>query len=309
MIRSIRWQGERISTPGLYASIPLDTYHGNIADGPSASSTVLRTIWDESPKHAWARSGMNPSRIVEEPSAAFILGRAAHHLICGDVGFAESFAIQPPTLDGAPWHGNRTECKKWTAARKREGKTILTDGMVESIRGMATELGNNPLVQAGILNGQVERSMFWKDKETGLWLKARPDVIPSDSGDYADLKTTESVLYRDLQASLGNYGYVQQAALVFEGARALDLEANSFSLIWVEKKPPHCTRVQALRDEDIQRGLKMNRVAIRAFADCFASGKWPGPGDDHADAEYVDLADWKRAQIDERLNLQLREAA
>jgi hypothetical protein len=39
------------------------------------------------------------------------------------------------------------------------------------------------------------------------------------------------------------------------------------------------------------------------------TGVWPGPGADHADAEHVDLADWSRKQIDDRLKLQLREAA
>jgi hypothetical protein len=309
MIRSIPWNGERIGVAGLYAGIPLAQYHGDLCVGPSVSSSPLRVLWDKSPAHAWARCGINPERIVEDDNEAFVLGRAAHFLICGEVGFSDQFAVQPDWLDGAAWHGNRKACREWKRAQQRAGKTVLTNSMIDAIKGMALALGANPLVQSGILNGQIERSMIWKDQETGIWLKARPDVIPSDSGDFGDLKTTTSVVYRDLQASLGNYGYCQQAGLVFEGAKALDMEATSFSLIWVEKTPPHCVRVTTLRDEDIARGAKMNRAALRTFADCLSNGHWPGPGDDRADAEFIDLAQWRRDQIDERLKLHLREAA
>jgi hypothetical protein len=290
--------------------MPLARYHrGDAAIGPSVSSTTLRRLWNESPAHAWAHDPNNPNRVKQDDSEAFILGRALHHLICGQINFADEFVVQPDFWEGAKWHGNRTECKKWTAARKREGKTILTGAQVEQIRGMAARLGEFPLMQAGILNGLIERSLFWQDKETGLWLKARPDAIPNHSGDYGDLKSTESVLYKRLQAALANYGYHQQAALVIEGAKTLGLEVASFTLIWVETKPPHCVRAQQLKDEDIARGIWQNRAGIRTFADCLASGNWPGPGDDRADAEYIELPDATRKLIDDRLKFELREAA
>jgi hypothetical protein len=310
MIQSIRWDGNQITQPGVYSRLPLDDYHrGDICDGPSVSSTVLRKLWDTSPAHAWAHSALNPDKAEDTESEWMNIGRAAHHLLTAEVGFADQFVVRPETIEGEKWNGNRKECKRWLAARKREGFTVLTPANVEVIKGMAVSIGNFPLVRAGALNGMIERSFFWQDKETGLWLKARPDAIPSDSGDFTDIKTTPSVLYRDLQKSVGDFGYHQQAALTIEGARALDIEASSFTLIWVEKKPPYCVRAQQLKDEDIERGMKQNRWALRTFADCLASGVWPGPGDGRDDAEYVDLPDWRRKQIDERLIFELREAA
>jgi hypothetical protein len=311
MIASIRWDGAPVRAPGIYHDMPLARYHqGDAAAGPSVSSTTLRRLWNESPAHAWAHDPANPNRVVDDDSEAFILGRATHHLICGQAGFSDEFIVRPTQApDGRDWHGSNKSCIKWTAEQKRIGRTVLTSAHVEQIKGMAIALGAHPLVQAGILNGLIERSLFWQDKETGLWLKARPDAIPSDSGDFADLKTTESVLYHRLQNSIATYGYHQQAALVLEGARALDLPAETFTLIWVESKKPHCARAQQIKDEDIARGTKQNRAAIRMFADCLAAGSWPGPGDDRPDAEFVDLPDWKRKQIDERLKLELREAA
>ncbi|MEY9179682.1 PD-(D/E)XK nuclease-like domain-containing protein [Bradyrhizobium sp. USDA 313] len=310
MIQSIRWDGNPITQPGIYTKMPLDAYHrGDICDGPSVSSSTLRKLWDQSPAHAWAHSPLNPARVEEPDNEAFVLGRAAHHLLTAEIGFADQFVVRPETLDGEKWNGNRKECKRWLAAKKREGLTVVTSAQVDVIRGMALSLGAFPLVKEGALNGLIERSMFVKDAETGLWVKSRPDVIPNDSGDFNDLKTTPSVLYLDLQRSIGDFGYHQQGAMVLETARALGLEANTFTLIWVEKKPPYCVRAQQLKDEDIARGMKQNRAALRTFADCLSSGVWPGPGDDRDDAEYVDLPDWKRKQIDERLKFELREAA
>lgn len=310
-MNTIQWDGQRISRPGIYAGVPIDDYHrGDVCDGPSISSSGLRLIWSRSPKHYWDTSPLNPNRDDQSDNKDFIIGRAAHHLVCGEIGFGDHYVIRPDKApDGRAWHGSNASVIKWQADQKKLGMSVLTPEMAESIRGMAISLGENSLMRAGILSGLVERSMFWRDRKSGVWLKARPDVIATASGDFADLKTTQSVMYRDTQRSLHDYGYCQQGALVLDGARELGLEAASFSLVWVEKRRPYCVRVQTLIDEDLARGSKMNRVAVDTFSACITARHWPGPGDDRADAEYIQLPDWAREQIDERLKYELAEAA
>jgi hypothetical protein len=310
----IPWDGQRIAVPGLYRNVPLADYHrGDICDGPSISSSGLRLLW-KGAKYFWDKSPLNPLRDTkDDDNEDFILGRAAHHLICREPGFAKHFVVRSEKApDGRAWNGNNKTCIDWLAQQKREGKTVLTPAQAVQIRGMALSLGHATLVKRGILDGLVEHSMFWRDKETGVWLKARPDIVPTSSGDYADLKTTQSVMFPDVQRSLDpdyGYGYIQQGALVLEGALALDMEVNSFSLVWVEKARPYCTRVSTLMDEDIARGAQCNRHGLRLFQTCFASKSWPGPGDDREDAEYLGLSDAARLRIDARLGHQLKEAA
>jgi len=311
-MNTIQWDGQRISKPGIYAGIPIDDYHrGDICDGPSLSSSGMRTLWSKSPKHYWDKSPLNPNRDdSDDDNKDLIIGRAAHHLVCGEVGFSDHYVIRPEKApDGRPWNGNNKTCIAWLAEQKRLGLTVLTDEMAESVRGMAISLGQNTMMQAGILSGLVERSMFWRDRKTGVWLKARPDVIATASGDYADLKTTQSVLYKDTQRSLDEYGYHQQGALVLEGAGELGLEVTTFSLVWVEKKRPYCVRVQQVIDDDLILGAKQNRVAIDTFHTCFVNKHWPGPGDDRDGAEFIKLSDAARKRIEDRLQFQLREAA
>ena len=309
MIEVIRWNGEPIDKPGIYSGIPLETYHSaDICVGPSVSSSILRNVSTMSPAHAFAKSSLNPNHEPEE-SEAMNLGSALHWVVAREPGFDTRFVIRPETFRGSKWNGNRHECQHELKRWKRDGKIVLTEKNVEQMQGMAASLSTNPLVQAGILRGRLEHSGFWIDKETGLWVKIRPDAIPNDSGDFSDLKTTKSVLYRDLQNSLVNYAYHQQGALILEGARELGLEATSFTLVWVESTAPYAARVTQLKDDDLNRGHKQNIAARAIIADCLKSGVWPGPGDGRDDAEFIDLPDWKRTQIDEQLKYDLKEAA
>jgi len=298
----------KISKPGIY-HIPIEEYHGQCTDGPSISSSGLRTIFTKSPAHYWCESSLNPDRVEPEEKEAFVLGRAAHHLLLGEDDFSTSFIMRPEEIAGKAWHGNRNECKAWLGTQADAGRTVLKPDQLEQIRGMARSLGAHPLVKAGILNGQIEQSLIWKDKVTGLWLKARPDAIPNDSGDFADLKTSASVGF-DLDRDISSYRYDMQAALTKWGCKeVLGLEMESFSLVFVEKKPPHCVDVITLSKEDIAEAEKDLRIAMDTFAHCLETGDWFGPSGTQNDARWVHISEWARKQAEFRRDFLAREIA
>lgn len=302
MVDIIKWRkGMVITEPGIYSGVPMSVYHSQtLCDGPSISSSGLRRIFNESPAHFYCTWDGNPERESAGDSAAFTLGRAAHHLLLGEDDFSTLFIQRPEEFDGKPWQGNRTACREWIAAQEAAGRTVLKPDDIKNIRGMARSLAAHPLISAGILNGGVELTLAWKCKDTGLWKKARPDCTPNDSGDFADLKTTTSVMTDDLQRSIFEYGYAQQGALICEGWSAITGHtASSFSLVFVEKAPPHCCRVVTIRDEDLVRAERANYAATDIFAKCLASGDWPGPGS--ADAEYLYMPDWAATKMDARI--------
>ena len=287
----------------------MELYHADPCEGPSISSSGLRTIHADSPAHYWVHSPYNPKRIEETTTAAFVLGRAAHHLLLGEDNFSTSFIVRPDELAGKAWQGNRTECKDWLAKQEASGRTVLTPAQIESIRGMAYALAAHPLIDAGMLNGSIEQSMFWKDHETGIWLKSRPDAIPNDSGDFADLKTTTHFGF-DLDRDVSNYRYDMQAALAGMGCRALlGREMESFSLVFVGKEPPYCVEILTLDKEDIQRAERDIRVAIDTFAWCMEHGNWFGPQGTQLDARYVRISDWAKTNADYRSDFLKREIA
>lgn len=307
-MKPIQWNKKSISFPGIYMNVPMEKYHSaDICIEPSVSSSTLRTLWLESPAHCWDRSPLNPKRDPDEDeTAALLVGRAAHHLLFGEARFQEIFKIRPDTApDGRAWNGNNLTCKDWLAKAKADGFTVLKPEQFESIEGMAKSLAREPLVKAGILNGAIEHSWFFKDLETGLWCKVRPDASPNDGLDMADLKTTVSVQFDDLQRTIRDYGYFQQGALVGEACQQiLKRPMSSFSLVFVEKKRPYCVRIVTLKENDLDRGHKINVVARRTFADCYKAGHWPGPGGDQSDAKYIELPEWSQKQIDDRLKFE-----
>jgi hypothetical protein len=342
MLTTIPWDGTPISIAGCYGGIPLDAYHKpNICVGPSASSTTLRTIYGESLAHYWDDSPYNPNRAPQDFTKADAewktLGRAAHHLLIGGVGhFQREYTIQPavvPLKDpgnhlgwseehaGKKWHGSITYCKRWGISKRKAGFTILTDDQIKTIEGMAISLGADPYVAGGVLDGLIERSLFWKDQETGIWLKSRPDAIPTSSGDASDLKTTQSVLWHRLMYAIDDLGYNQQGALIGDGLKAVfNMNMASFLLVWIEKKRPYCVRTTPIDTDDIQRGRLQNRVAIRKFANCMEKlaamssdsdivalkSIWPGPASDRSGDEVgtLSLSPLARERIDKRLRFE-----
>lgn len=306
-LKFIKWNGGSIGRPGLYENMPIDHYHSrSVCDGVSISSSGLRTIFNESPAHYWSTSVYNAERVEEELSREMIIGRAMHHLMMGESYFAEVFRKAPDEVPDAknvlvPWSLRTNYAREWMDARRREGKMVIFPKEVEQIEGMARALGAHPMIKAGAFDGYIERSGFWRDKESGVWLKIRPDVIPSASGDFVDLKTTTSVQWNDLQRVIAELGYVQQFALMREGFRVLGFPIASATLIFVERKPPHCVRVVSLRAQDLDRGERQNRVALRAFKRCWQSKQWPGPGGVRRDAEEIWMPDWHRDSVEAKL--------
>ena len=300
-MKVIDWDGGQITKPGLYSGIPLDSYHaGDICDGPSISSSGLRAIFSKSPAHYYAESPLNTDDDDDDDdekkaeSEALIFGSAAHWLILGEDNFTARYVMRPVKApDGEAWNGNKTICKKWIADQVDQGRVVLTPKQIRAIRGMARSLAREPLVQAGCLNGSVELSLFWKDKETGVWLKSRPDTIPFDSADVVDLKTSAK-FGDDLDKGIfWDYRYDMQGELCRWGLReVLGVEMASFTLIFVEKKKPYSVEAVTISSDDLDSAGTDLRVALKAFKFCFDTGNWFGPAGTQNDARFASKSEW-----------------
>lgn len=309
-LHTIKWDGLPISKPGLYSLVDMASYHSQaLCDGPSISSTGLRKLFLEGPAYFFDSWDGNPARAEQKDARHFILGRAVHHLVLGEPYFAKLFCSQPEKIYTSErgmlkWHGNITECKQWTAARKKEGRSILLPGEIEQLKGMAMRICAHPFYKAGLLQGLIERTLVWRDEHTGIWLKWRPDVIPRASADFGDIKTTLSVQWPDLMRTIDEYGYYQQAALGRWACRAvLDGDMESFTYLFVEKTRPWCVRDVRLWDEDLQRGEDANRAALETFKHCLEKGEWPGPGYGNEGNEKVPLGAAARERVDAKLRV------
>lgn len=270
--RIIEWDGKKITKAGRYSGLPIEVYHGDCTDGPGISSSGLRTIESQSPLHYWAKSYLNPDRDPEEPKDHFDFGKAAHTLMLGEAEFAKSFAVRPDAFDS--WRTKASQ--EWRDEQRASGRGVLVPSDLAGLLGAAKVIAAHPFAQ-DLLRGAVEHSLIWQDKETGVWLKSRPDVIPAADGILADLKTTTDASPRGVANSIATYGYAMQGALAAMGMEeTMGVTMTDFVLVFVEKSAPYAINVVQVDPNWIFWARKQVRRAINRFAECVSKNEWPG---------------------------------
>lgn len=287
--------GEAVPGNGAYR-MSLTHYHTQqCCPGPSVSSSGLRRAWNEGLWAFWSQSDMNPNRYPpRDPSDALILGRAAHALILGDEVFDDVFAYVPGDAPKRPtstqvaafekngyWSDAAKDGAAWWAEfdAKAAGRTLLTETQVGHIVNMAENLRRNPLAVQMLTGGMTEVSLIWQDEATGLWVKARPDVLPDNGADAADLKTFSrkgSNLSVVIQRAITDNGYAQQMALAQEGTeRVFGVSATEFVLVFVETTVPYEVVTVRLDEEALHLARIKNRHALDQIARGLETGEWP----------------------------------
>lgn len=286
--------GQQITEPGVYL-VPIDRYHGDpdLFPGHSVSSTGLRLMADatQCPARYWSRSVHNPDRVPMKSTEPLRFGKGVHaFLLERDLPESE-FAYHEfenwntneghkgayvDESDGTLYSSFREFKSQWKKAQEAAGKTIVGKKDIEVFKGMALALSKDPLIRDGLLEGLVEHTIVWQDPETGIWVKNRPDVIPSNNlhGDY---KAVADASTAAISRSLGDYGYHQQLALTTEAcARVLDRKIETTFLVAQEKTDIYLHNIAPISDDAIWWGLRQNRMALDRIKWCLDQGKWPG---------------------------------
>ena len=295
-IRTIK-DDEQVTETGAYR-MSMALYHSQkVCPGPSISSSGIRKIVAESPWHFWSQWEGNPDRYEDsEESAALILGKAAHSLVLGDEVFDEHFAFVPKDAPKRPtatqvaafekngfWSDAAKDGAAWWEKfdAKAAGRLLLSETQVEHIMHMSENLRRCPEAIEALTGGLTEVSMIWQDEITGVWLKARPDVIPDNGFDFGDLKTfaprTKSI-QRAVHQAITDNGYAMQMALAIMGAEAVfGTTAQECVLVMAQSNPPYTLTPVRLDEDALYWARVMCRHGIDTFAKCLETGHWPMP--------------------------------
>ena len=277
---------------GLHPDVPMDAYHGNCCPGPSVSGSVLFTLHETCPARALAKHYLSPWPREEDDTEAKDFGTAAGvYLVEGPEAFAERFAVKPEDMSFSTKEG-----KAWRAAN--EGREIVSFAEFEKIKGMAIGLQQNEGTAAAFTEGRPEVTGIYKDPETGIYLKTRPDWLrPRLAINY---KTAKSVAREKWMRQAWDLGYCVSAALCVDVLKALD-HPVFYSFVCQEKTVPYLAKARVLSDDHLQGGRMIYRRALRKFADCIDSGKWDGYGDEVETIPYPPWAERILANIESPL--------
>jgi hypothetical protein len=275
---------EHTPGPGVYRGIPMAEYHAW-----NAASNSRLNLLKRSPAHLKAELD-NPSPDTD----AFRLGRATHAAIL-EPDIFERIYMRAPELD------RRTKAGKeaWAALQAEHGlDTILKPDEYDLCIAMRDSVRRR-VSAVGLLGGKgdCELSAVWVDEKSGVLCKGRADRVSYDldGGTVVDVKTTTDAGRFAFERSIFNFGYHRQAAFYLRGFNAVNVPVRHFTIIAVEKKPPHEVGIYRLVDSAIEAGAEQINDLLAQYQQCVGSGVWPGYPDEILD---IALPTWAWNQIE-----------
>ena len=155
------------------------SYHNDPAIGSSGIKNLI-----VSPEEYWWDSPLNPER-GELDTAAYRVGRAYHSMVL------------------EPHKPFPFEVKKGCKTSKVEG--MIGEGDYTMLERMRDRLQKSPKHWNALHGGVNEVSIFWRDEDSGLMCKIRPDSFAPEW--VADLKTCTDVADKALRYDFPKYGY------------------------------------------------------------------------------------------------------
>ena len=259
MIEPTTYAGETLKIPSAVANMPQETYFAT----PAISASGLKDV---------ARSPAHYRYGRRKESRAMDIGTAIHTAILEPERF--EFEFIELSVDDR----RKKEAKDAEAEYGRE--RILTATEAANIRGMqqAVRAHSRARMQLDV-EGWRELSVFAQDPETGANVRCRPDLL-TGNGILLDLKKVRDARDLPMQRAVADYGYDLAAAFYCDVlAWATGHQVSAYALLTVEEEPPHGVRLLVLDDAWIERGRRLYRQALDAYAQCIEAGEWPGYAD------------------------------
>ena len=276
---------------GLYQNLSYAEYDSM----PALRSTYL-TRMEEVPAYAHA--------IEDSEKEAFRFGRALHTFVLeGKDRFWSDYTMATRCAaiyqsgekkntqckaGGITWDGEEFYCGQHNRKVKSVAldKEIISPDDITLIKAMNHGIRTHPWAAAIMQDGQAEVVIIWKDKETGLWCKARIDWLPSMEGVVTDLKSCQNANQWAFNRKVKELHYYVSAAMYLEGLnQVMNTKYEDWAWIASEKKllefpndRPPITRCE-VHVADPESWLQVGRVAfhnlLKKEALCKEKGNYP----------------------------------
>lgn len=263
-------------------------YHSH----PAISKSGLDLI-NKSPMHY--RYWMDHTR---EETPAMQKGTLIHTMALEPETVKDRYAVMPASI-------KQRRGKEYEAFLAEAGdRTVITAAQMDDATRILNAIEGNPVARQIIADAtEVERSVFAEDFETGVQCKCRPDLIAGNR--LYDLKTTRNANARSFANSVRSYRYHVQAAFYLDVCQWADIDVGEFGFIAVdtESMPYQCSVFHRLAPEAMLQGREEYRANLRTYAECLATGEWPGYPDEFGELTLAGYA-YDHDELDEQ-----REAA
>jgi PDDEXK-like domain of unknown function (DUF3799) len=288
-------------TAGIFPDVPNEEYH----QGAGISNSGL-SVLNKSPLHYW-QAYLNPERERRAPTPAMEFGTAIHAAILEPDRFRDEYVAIPHesefpsalvTLPDYKARAKELEIKGYSTGTKDEikvlikaidddsvffddevaritnGKTAIKREQMIACHRISQQIYSKRAAKVLFSNGAAEQSIYWKDADTGVLCRIRPDYL-SDAA-IPDVKSTEDASPAAFQRSIWTYRYWVQAAMYIDGVKAATGEELPFVFCAWEKAAPYAAAFYSPTQEMIEAGRKEYKRLLRVYAACMESGEWDG---------------------------------
>jgi hypothetical protein len=215
------------------------------------------------------------AKIPQEETEAMRFGRAIHVFILeGETEFIKQYCICED-------RGKRSKEDKayWVEMLvKHESQELIKFEDFEVIKKMNNAVMSHPFAAKLLAEGISETTLIWKDEETGLMCKARPDRIPAgNKGTILDLKSTTNAAKNTFQNDCVKFGYAREGAIYLEGLGRLTGALYTdliFACIAVEKTEPYRTEVYTIEADFLEWGYGEFHRLLQIEKQCRDNNFW-----------------------------------
>jgi exodeoxyribonuclease VIII len=262
----------------------MDAYHGCKAAIGRSALKVLHKHTPGELKH-YLEHGIEPTKAMDFGSAVGLLVCEPHRF-AGEVVLQPAFAGEraPDVFRGA---GAKERIQQWKDANA--GKLWLSEDEWQTAHDIAAAVKASPAAHRVIGSPKLltEQSFFWRDQQTGLMCKARPDWYRPDAAMTADFKVTSGDLDdHDLGTYVASYYAHFQGAMCAAALTSLGLPFKAHALIVARRKAPVRVRVIVMRLEEpeqvpswLEVGEAIFRTTLTEYAACVRQGRFPHYGE------------------------------
>lgn len=240
--------------------LPLSDSEYGVSNGVRKSQLDLISV---SP--ATARQGF------KEQTDAMIMGSLVHCLVLQPELFDSEYIISP-NFDLRTKSGKEdSQLFEFSAI----GKTIINSDDYKKALKMRDSALNVVGDFLDISDAIIENAAFWKDSETGVLCKCKPDIYIPSIGVAIDLKTTAGFATADyFGKSVKSFRYHVQQAFYTQGLQSNGFEVNNFLFVPVSKGESANCRAFQLDNSVVEYGNKLMRDDLNLWAYCEQTNNW-----------------------------------
>lgn len=268
---------ESLMEPGVYQDFNEDNYHAD----PALGSTDIKNGYEGKLFNLAKFYGRKTGQIPVSKSSGYAVGSVIHYLVleCNEGMIEEEIkkvAVKKPK--GMQYRSN--ENKKWRDDHEAAGLAILTEFEWNAAIQATSNILQNRLARWLLRGSKNEVSVWDREFETGLHLKARFDIVAADGLSVGDLKSTADNAGPGSGKCFGGtfmkYQYYRQAGHYKIVSKPHGIRAENYFMIVFEKEPPYQVAVHRIDNATLDFAMRSNMEALRKIQKANEIGIWPG---------------------------------